>query len=430
MIKEEITWKIDNIDKPDEYQNAIDFVHSFGLRSDCVGWCSLTINGEKDFELLKLISEKAKQKKGRTRCYYKKTETGIETDWYILRSNRKCDYEYESGIKAYRLTSNDSIAMADEIVIVNQGFVDFCTSKAYSGVEFAYMRDIGRYQANTYYALIPNENIKIATNIGISFAGKSKKYESIDYYNGNLWRISKYFDEMELIDYPIMISKEDEPKSDFCYVAYSDFAYYDVLVRKSVADELIKNKLISKSNLIPVRYCDSNTQKNLLCKCAKKEVISKETLDFWKENRKEFEKKKKPLYKPCEKEALRILRRAKRERPEDFEKPLSKIFAEQISDKLSNLKAIYKISNGFYINEEIYILPFLDIEHETKDFFKNTNDDFTASEFKGCYIIGQVANGDKVIYRYDGSVVVFDHEDYYNSKKYNSIWEFIFSNYI
>ncbi len=59
-IEEKITWIIDGVDKADEYDKAIDFVHSFGLKCDSVGWSSLKLSDEKSFDLIKKI--KAEQK--------------------------------------------------------------------------------------------------------------------------------------------------------------------------------------------------------------------------------------------------------------------------------------------------------------------------------------------------------------------------------
>lgn len=61
-IKEEIRFITDGPFKEYDYTEQIDFVHSFGLKCDCVGWTEVEIKSEDDLELLKRIREKADEK--------------------------------------------------------------------------------------------------------------------------------------------------------------------------------------------------------------------------------------------------------------------------------------------------------------------------------------------------------------------------------
>lgn len=57
---EKIDWILDKNDTPlgknELYQQNIEFVHSLGLKCDCVGWCSLDLSHPKTREILDKIA--------------------------------------------------------------------------------------------------------------------------------------------------------------------------------------------------------------------------------------------------------------------------------------------------------------------------------------------------------------------------------------
>lgn len=432
QFKEKISWKIDGIDKKDNYDNAINFVHSFKLKCDCVGWCNMNLTDKSDFKLLEQICESAKQKKGTTRCCYEKEESFYESDWYILKATKTCEYVYNEGVKVYKLTQNDNIAFADDIMIANERFVKFCIENGFTGVNFAYVRDVSRYKSNTYYAILPTENIKAATDVGNKFSGKYKhhsdEYRLIDSFGGNLSRVSKCFDQMQFIDYPLMLPNDIDIQTDFCYIAYKDVVAWEILIKKTVADLLLDSKLISKHNLVPVRYCDATAHKKLLTPCRKKEFLPQSLTEAWSKNREIYESKIKPSYVPNEKDAINLLKNAKKERKEDFSKPLSKKISETIDAELSVLTSVFKVSDGCYINDEMYLLPFVDIKPTTQEFFKNiANEELNLN---GSFVIGNIINGDNILLNKNQTVMVLDHEDIFQSITYDTFWEFLFDNLV
>lgn len=432
MITEKIFWIIDSKKNKFDYQFSIDFVHSFGLKCDCVGWCTMPIKSEKDFELLEQIKEKAKALNVKTRLYYEKKETEIEAEWYILNPRKEVDFEFEKGVKAYNLTPNDHIAEACDLIIVSEKFMNAC--KNFEGAKFAYVKDIGRFKSKPHYYILPNESAKYELGLGKRFIGSYKKnkkeYEAIDSYGGNLSRIASCFDEIEHLDIPIMITKEDEPCGDFCYIAYEDCSQKYFLVRKKVAEVLLNRNIVKKSELAPVRYCDKKAHKNMLYKCKPRELYSKEILAQWEKDKEKLESKSKPIFEPNEKLALQLLRKAKKERVEDFNRSLSKVFLEKIEDDLAILSPIFKITNGCYLNDEICLFSYNEIERETKEFFEHLKDEEQLvkdmPELLTAKAIGATADGDKILLLNDLSVMRYQHEDAYLSEKYKSIWEFIF----
>lgn len=432
MITEKIKWIIDSKKNKYDYQFSIDFVHSFGLKCDSVGWCSMPIKSEKDFELLEKIREKAKEVNGKTRLYYAKEEMGIDTEWYILKPSKEVDFEYEKGVKAYKLTPSNHMAEACDLIIVSEAFINAC--KEFKGAQFCYVKDIGRFKAKPHYYILPNESAKYELGLGKRFIGRYKKnkkeYEAIDTFGGNLSRIASCFDEIEHIDIPIMITKDDEPEADFCYIAYEDCAKKYFLIRKRVANKLLGKNIVKKNELVPVRYCDKKKHKNMLYKCKPRELYNMEVLAQWEKDKEKLESKKKPIFEPNEKLALQLLRKAKKERGEDFNRALSKVFLESISNDLAVLSPVFKVTNGCELNDETTLFAYNEIERETKEFFEELKNEEALlddmPELLSSKAIGKTTNGDTILLLSDSSIMRFDHEDAYLSEKFNTVWQFIF----
>lgn len=434
MLREKISWIVDCLDKSDEYHKSRAFVHSFGLKCDSVGWCSMEIKDDKDIELIEEIGEKIREVGGRGRCCYEKEEFDVDTEWYLLKPSASCEYEYERGIKGYKIAKKNHMADAGDFIVANQKFVDYCVENQFSGVDFVFVKDIGRYKSDTHYAIIPTDCVLKATSFAIELPtihniARRNICEKIDELGGNLVSISKSFKTMQFVFIPIMISKDDENENDFCYVAYEEYGRVDTLVRKKVADKLLENNLVKKSELVAVRYCDLEKHKELMANCRKNEFIEADTIKEWAKNREKYEKKNKPVFTPNEKDAVKKLRKAKKERPEDFDKGLKTKLLEEMDDSLVVLKSIYKISNGCFLDDEFELFKYELIQSETAEFFEDNSSDevvFEELQLNNSHIIGRVMNGDSIIIRQDKSVIIYDHEDPFNSVVYDNIWGLLF----
>ncbi len=434
MIKEKITWRVDGLDKIDHYDKSRAFVHSFGLKCDMVGWCSMDIKDNKDVELIERIGERISEVGGNGRCCYEKEEFDVDTEWYRLKPSASCEYDYEQGIKAYKLTRKNYIADADDFIVANQQFVDFCTENAFSGVDFVYVKDKGKYKADTHFAIIPTDCVLKASTFNVELPtihnrNRRNICKMIDELGGNLSSVSKSFKNLQFVDIPLMIAKDDEVKNDFCYVAYEECGCVETLVRKKVADKLLENCFVKTSELMSVRYCDPEKYKDIMVNCRKEEFINNDIIKEWYKSREKDEKKNKPIYKPNEKDAMKLLRKAKKERTEDFNKGLKTKLLEDMDGSLSAIKNIYKISDGCFLGDEYELFKYELIQTETQEFIEDNSTDevvFEKLRLDNFYVIGRAINGDSIIIRQDESVVVYDHEDPFNSVIYDTIWGLIF----
>lgn len=460
MIKETVSWIIDGIDKRDCYNNSIDFVHSFGMKCDCVGWCTMKLESQKDLDLLQKIGEQARQKHGHLRCFYEKQYYGMDTEWYLLAPTKKCDADWEfdesvrqdfcQGIRGFRLSPQDHLVDLQNCgyVAVSEKFVSICEKYHFTGVHFAWLRDIGKYQALPYYLVIPENHIPEITNdgdkFGINFhkAFRSKKSADFrrhmklcrqaDFSGGHLSLVSECVDKIQMASIPIMISEKKTPKADFCYYR-KDTYEHGILIRKEVAQILKKEKMIQDKDMIPVLYFDEIEQASLVQEGMESIFLPEETIAYWNENREKWQAKQRPAYQVNEAIALKRLRAAKRERPEDFTKPMPKKMMEQYSNtRVEMLLPVYRVSDGGFVSDEIELCKIEEVQEETKQWEEEMREEEVLleekPEWQGSLCIGHTMNGDDILLLPDGKVLRYDHEDPYLSEEWTNVWQFLFDN--
>jgi hypothetical protein len=144
---------------------------------------------------------------------------------------------------------------------------------------------------------------------------------------------------------------------------------------------------------------------------------------------KEYEKLKsscRPSRKVSEKEALKLLRGAKRERKEDFKKALPKADAEKVmKSAYSALLPYYLVSNGAYISDEYEVLPFDESAVENLLFYEEISKEELMDEKPSGVIFAKAADGDRILLSVDGNVLRFSHETMTVTETWQSLAEFM-----
>ena len=92
QYKETLLWILDKDCKPSGLKNQdenfkanIDFVHSLGLKCDCVGWCRIDL-GRPDIDgLLSKIEDFCRRESWGVRAWYTREFTG-DSDWFALKT--------------------------------------------------------------------------------------------------------------------------------------------------------------------------------------------------------------------------------------------------------------------------------------------------------------------------------------------------------
>lgn len=150
------------------------------------------------------------------------------------------------------------------------------------------------------------------------------------------------------------------------------------LVRREIKKELVSRKLISKNAFEPVLLCNDNekfvvyndgSEFPKFHKALRKKAEYIEDLEveeYRKKQYKIFLNRKRPIYEITEKMALRSLREEKRECPSFFSKGVRK--EDLLKNAIEELRDIYKISNGFYIGDEVQIFSVKEQSCAQKEF--------------------------------------------------------------
>jgi hypothetical protein len=144
----------------------------------------------------------------------------------------------------------------------------------------------------------------------------------------------------------------------------------------------------------------------------------------------EYEKLKKvdrPVRMVSEKEALKILRRVKRERKGEFGKALPKAKGPELLDSdYASLLPYYLVANGGVLSDEYELLAQKDIQTETAEFYDRLEKEELLEKQPEGMVIARCANGDKVLLLKEGSVIRFSHEEPDIVDEWQSLAQFVF----
>jgi len=468
-VEERITWIPDSRDLNDDaaYEKHRNFVHSFGMKCDSVGWTDMLLKGDESKNILKEIRKRADEWNLDLRCYYEKEYSEFEADWYILKPryelnidyqelennsyDKKCFRAYSTNIKAYKIPKSVKILelWGDEFA-VHEDFKACCEKHGFTGIDFIYINDKGKYRAPAYYSAEITNKVNRITTIGtdmeknryrkkvssilrqISFpkVSLSDKYKASDDETGMLPLIGQLFDSIEKVELPVMIDPKGMPDSDFASIRIGNV---DIrFVKKAVAEILISENVISSKECIPVRYFDEEKHAVLFRNGASCPTMPNEYIEKMETIKALNDKKLRPEYRVTEKMALTMLKKAKRENRNDYKKGVTSKKAEMADTVImESLLPYYKIANGGMISDEIEIFGYENIEAATTKFRKGINNEELLGDIDllmKCNVIGRAVNGDDILLTGKGKVIRFSHEDPALSEEWESITAFFYEN--
>ena len=445
-IIETLDWIIDYNDSrivdDEKYKLNIEFVHSLGLKCDCVGWCKLDLSHPRLDEILCKIKSYSKSMDCAIRGCYKRTYADYESDWYELiptdfNDNTVCgSEEYESvqgkTVKVLSLRACNETKSAPkewyESIFVPERFRNSCMRNNISGVEFCWAKDKGKYQAEQYFCLYSDYNASsVLGDKGIRNGDKKR----ISALGGALSKVVEVVDTFQFIDLQNCYLERDLPSGmiahayvprNFSYVGRNTF-----LIHKSLAEILLKEKAISEKVLrpamitrdIPGGYISEKTEAmdRPCTDCLAQSIVEYENL----------KNKERPIRSVTEKDALKIFKSAKRERKEDFGKPLSKVLETDIAEtKYASLLPYYLIADGAFMSDEYKLLSYKDAMHENKVFIDNLESEELLKNKPSGIVFAKCADGDIVLLSDNGNVIRFNHEEPIISQEWISLSSFIF----
>ena len=444
-IIETLDWILDNDDKSiaddEKYRLNIEFVHSLGLKCDCVGWSKLDLQNPRANEILSAIDSFCKKNGWKARGIYTRTYADYTSDWYeivpavfkdnTLYDSYECESERGETVEIYNLRAYHELRPSPkwwyESILVPERFRDACVRHGITDVDFCWARDKGKYQAEQYFHLYCNKQIPtIAEGRNITIEDRDK----IDALGGYLPKIADIFYKLQLIDLQECYIESNIPNCNialaYCPKTFTYCGRNKFLIHKDFAQKLLQEKAISQSDLtpavvvkeLPSGYTLSHTvmPDRPIASCMQKSIAEYEKL----------KSTERPLRLISEKDAVKLLRLAKKERKEDFKKALPKAKFDGIAEtSYAPVLPYYMIANGGYISDEYELLSY-DIATEENMLFTEELLTEELLEIKpDGIVIAKCPDGDKVLLCTDGKVIRFSHEEPVATEEWVSLAQFI-----
>lgn len=444
-IIETLDWILDKNDQringEEEYLLNIEFVHSLGLKCDCVGWSKLDLQNPRADEILSAIDFFCKKNGWKARGIYTRTYANYESDWYeivptafkdnTLYDSYECESERGETVKIYILRAYHELRPSPkwwyESILVPERFRDACIRHGITDVDFCWARDTGKYQAEQYFHLYCNKQIAtIAEGRNMAVEDRDK----IDALGGYLPKIADIFYKLQLIDLQDCYIESDIPNCNialaYCPKTFTYCGRNKFLIHKDFAQKLLQEKAISQSDLMPAIVVKESPRGYTLSHTV---MPDRPIASCLQNSITEYEKLKnteRPLRLIFEKDALKLLRLAKKERKEDFKKAFPKAKAVDVTEtSYAPVLPYYMIANGGNLSDEYELLPFEIATEETKLFAKELLAEELLEIKPNGIVIAKCPDGDKVLLCNDGKVIRFSHEEPVATEEWVSLAQFI-----
>lgn len=443
---EELLWILDKPGTPlqnqdEQFQENIAFVHSLGLKCDCVGWCKLDLSDPRTPEVLNRISEFCNENGWHARGLYSRQYVDVESDWYELvptdfKENTPCDRietvtedgkkTYTRVIRAFHEMSPIPKRWGDEIYVPER-FRNFCIQNRLDDLEFCWVKDKGKYEAEQYFHVYGKHLIpEIAVDFGLRKADKGR----LKAVGGWLPAVDDIFHEMQQINLPDCYLAEKMPEAGIVYSyiprTFSCAGRHSILIHKDIAQKLLRDKIMPMSALRPVPMADTLPGGYIL---KETQMIERPAISYRNGMLSEYEKLKqteRPVRMVSEKEALKILRSSKKERGEDFSKAMPQARAESLlNTEYCPVTPYYRITNGGYLSDEYELLSYERATDENDEFHKSLEFEELLAEKPTGVVIAKCPDGDRILLCVDGTVIRFSHEAPEILEQWPSLAQFI-----
>lgn len=437
---EKLDWILDRSGGPlwseETARQNIEFVHSLGLKCDAVGWSTLDLASPRVEEILTAIERFCKENGWGARGVYTREYTG-DSDWYELcfaqaKDGFFCDVREvpaEQGgtvklcsIKAYQELSPAPRWFGGECRLVPERFRDVCLQEGWTDVEFCWAQDKGKYDAPQYFHIYPRHaaaHMTDSTRFGYELdklgPGDVQSLLRMPQLGGSLPRLTQTFYRLD-VSLPTCYLATELPAGGFssAYMPPRREGWHGVqriLVHRERAEVLLRNKALQPTMLKPVPVLEAfpagyQAEERTLSPIPVRAV--REELLAAYERLKATER---PVRLVTEKEALKLLRGAKKTRGGDFGKALSKAKAALLADSAyASLVPYYQIVGSGYLSDEYELLTRDRAAEETTAFLRELEAEELLDEKPDGVVFAQCPDGDRVLLLTDGTVIRFSHE--------------------
>lgn len=444
--REELHWILDKPgttihNQEAEFKESIAFVHSLGKKCDCVGWSRLRREDPDAEEILQKIAAFCTEKGWTARGLYIRTYADFDTDWYAIDGAYFQDHTVGESVSIPAQDGGSvklcSIKAYRELTVAPKSwghnlYVPECFCKAYremglTGMDFCWARDTGKYTAQQYFVAFGTQRIP---RVAVGWDLGKQDLCKLGPDGGWLPQLGAVFHKWTQLNLPYCYKKEDMPEGGIAYAYIETTSHccglHQILVHKEVAQKLLREKAIPAGALKPVPVLDEvlpgyTLRETSNCPRPTGSYMAQSLLDW------EAQKKKaRPVWQITEKEALKILRKAKADRKEDFGKKRSKAKAESLAGTgWEPMLPYYLISNGGSLSDEYRLLSAEESQAESKAFCQTLESEELLEEKPDGIVICTCADGDWVLLIRDGSVIRFSHEAPETTGQWPTLAQFI-----
>ncbi|MEL0653036.1 SMI1/KNR4 family protein [Algibacter sp. TI.3.09] len=470
-----------NITTPESEKFTRKFVSDLGLKVFSGCWSTIDLSSPKVEEFIDKV--KLHQKNGEadfvTTCFLNQSITE-PSEWYQLAS-RNSDFDSISytrynniqgfSIKAYKIPSNLNVFNFGHHQFVSEKFVNLVYKNNLKGIDFIWVKDTGKYKAKQWYIPVPSATLgrgidhswfdssKLKGSDAWQSKDKNWRTGVFNFYDKQIHKnidlgtthnkILNIFSTSELIIHANhQYLREFLPNTDFAFNWKSEdvitkeghiYKSRGLCLNDKTVSFLIENDIITKDDITPIQIVDSITDKRAILDVNKNypsAFYTKDDLTALKgpigKEFEEFKKQERPKKIIKFRESISLLRKVKKDRPEDFEKG-TKGLEEILKEKFipNEYREVLKITNGCHLDAECSLI--------TKEEYYSFNEekalimeDLNPSFEKKLSYIGYSINGDWYAINNNqnseewGSVYRISHEDLSIEYKWSNLGELIY----
>lgn len=441
-MEETLLWILDGTSAKtwddEENKRRIDFVHSLGEKCDCVGWSKLNLSNPNSGEILHHIEDFCKENGWTARGYYSRSYVDTSSQWYRLCGESLKESEIfdsmetltcQSGeelrftqVKAYAISGkNPKESWGQQCV--SEEFLNAYLECGFHGLRFCWLRDVGKYEGTQYFAVAPTERVEnILCDKGLFYVTKRLErvkqlpiYHTIQALGGKLPRIAEIFSDLR-IELENCYLQKDMPDAQFAYgylgQTFSRTGENDILIRADVVDKLLNKKVLSKKQIQPVHIVKDPVPGYIMLETEEKPFPAADVLDSRMALYRKLINTSRPKRIVTEKETLKLLRHAKNQRGEDFQKAMPKRRRDLLAGTpYEALMPYYAICESAYICDEFRLLSYQESLEQTREFADYMVKEETKQIQTDGIVIAVCPDGDSVLMTPEKEVLRISHEE-------------------
>ncbi len=450
----------------ERYRQNIEFVHSLGLKCDCVGWCYLDFEQHDIGGLLDKIEAFCQKENWLARGHYSCSYDEFETDWFEICApsiDKIGDGGIPYAIYAYQNRNKPFLLGWSMRVpcLVSERFIEVCKKNNIEGINFCWAKDVGRYESTQYAFMYVENKIKtIACDKGLEYSDaysecpddkggivykhtyKYKRHDRNSEICGRLQKIGQHLPRISDVFYDLDVHlpnyyyAEELPERGFAFIqGKNGTEERDVLlIHKKTAEIFLREKMLDAKMLRPALVYDKEIPAGYQETVFEdyERVTSYYDAELAVEMEKEYlriKSTKRPQRKITTNMALKALREAKRENKEDFGKRMRKEVAEFLRNtEFAELVPYYLVADGGILSDEYRFLDYESAKKYTAIFESEMKKEELYEGPKGIAFCS-CADGDNVVLLQNGSVCRISHEGPEVLEEWSTIAEFIYESF-